>query len=146
MRFLLPVHVAANLLWIGSIVAVGLLLARGPGDAKARGEAGRLIYRSLAAPSFVASFVLGIVVMAGNMTYYMKTTHFMHAKLVLALIVIGLHHAIGARAKKMAEGKVADEGPAWGMSLGLFATASLVAYVAVMKPFLRLCVAATGHR
>ena len=85
MRFLIPAHVSANLLWIGSIVAVGLLLAKGPGDARARGEAGRLVYRTLSVPAFALSFVLGLAVLAQDPTFYFKTTHFMHLKLTLAL-------------------------------------------------------------
>lgn len=135
MRFLVPAHVSANLLWIGSIVAVGLLLAKGPGDARMRGEAGRLVYRTLSIPAFVISFVLGFVKLAEDPTFYLRTTHFMHLKLTLAFVVIAIHHVLGARARKMAEGKAEDGGPAWLLSLALLAAATGAAIVAVLKPF-----------
>ena len=135
MRFLVPAHIVANLLWIGSIVSVGLLLAKGPGDAKARGAAGRLVYRTLAVPAFALSFLFGLVQLAQDTTFYLKTTHFMHAKLTLAFVVIALHHVIGARARKMEDGSVADAGPAWVLSLLLLAASAGAAVVAVLKPF-----------
>ena len=51
------------------------------------------------------------------------------------LIVIGLHHVIGARAKKMAQGKVSEPGPAPAMGWGVLVLAAVTAVVAVLKPF-----------
>jgi protoporphyrinogen IX oxidase len=135
-NLLVPVHVVANLVWIGSILAVGLLLVRGPGDAKQRGEAGRLVYRSLAVPGFVASFVMGVVQLARDPAVYFKLTKFMHAKLPLALIVIALHHVIGARARRMAAGEAEDAGPTFVLVQILAACAFASALLALLKPFL----------
>src|ERR1043165_1806645 len=95
-------HVTANVVWIGSILAVGRLLAATEGDAKVRGVLARRVYQSLATPAFVISFVAGAIRLALSPDYYFVATHFMHAKLLLALVVIGLHHVIGGRAKKTA--------------------------------------------
>lgn len=135
MRIAIPLHVAMNLVWIGAILATGLLLARGPGDAKQRGEAGRLVYRTLAVPGFVGSIVLGLIQLGRDPDLYLKATHFMHAKLTLAIAIIGLHHVIGARARKMASGAAADAGPVWILAQ-LIAVLSLgVTYLAIAKPF-----------
>ncbi len=135
MRLTVPLHVAFVLVWIGSIAAVGLLLAKGPGDARSRGAAGLTVYKMLSVPSFLGAFVLGVVALASNLDLYFKATKFMHAKLLLALFVIGLHHALGARAKKMASGAVDAEGPAWVLAQVLVGLAGIVAYLAVAKPF-----------
>jgi putative membrane protein len=112
-------HVSGNVVWIGSILAVGLLLAGAKGDAKARGELASDIYRRLAVPAFIVSFVCGAVRLGSDMPYYLKQHHWMHGKLTLALVVIALHHVIGARARKMANGAVQEAGPAGILSVVL---------------------------
>ena len=135
MRLTVPLHVAFNLVWIGSIAAAGLLLSKGPGDAKARGAAALVVYRNLAVPAFIGSFLLGVVAFSRDLDLYLKQTKFMHGKIVIALVVIGLHHAIGARAKKMEAGVVDSEGPAWLLAQILVGAAGVAAYLAVAKPF-----------
>jgi protoporphyrinogen IX oxidase len=129
------VHVAANVVWIGSILAVGRIIEVNEGDAKIRGALALKVYRGLAMPAFVVSFAAGVARLLLNPDYYFVQTHFMHAKLLFALVVIGLHHVMGARAKKVAagEGAAAEAVPA--LSLGILAAAVLVVFLAVMKPF-----------
>ncbi|MCC6645274.1 MAG: CopD family protein [Polyangiaceae bacterium] len=135
MRITVPLHVAFDLVWIGSIAAVGLLLAKGPGDSRSRGVAALTVYRTLSVPAFIGAFVLGLIALGRDVDLYFKHTRFMHAKLLLALFVIGLHHALGARARKMAEGSVDGEGPAWLLAQVLVGLAGVVTYLAVAKPF-----------
>lgn len=135
MRLTVPLHVAFDLVWIGSIAAVGLLLAKGPGDAKARGAAALTVYKNLSVPSFIGAFVLGVIALTRDLDLFLKHTKFMHAKLFLALMVIGLHHALGARAKKMEAGDADSEGPAWVLAQVLVGLAGVIAYLAVAKPF-----------
>lgn len=135
MRLTVPLHVAFTLVWIGSIAAVGLLLAKAPGDARARGAAALTVYKMLSVPAFIGAFVLGAVALTSNLDLYFKATKFMHAKLPLALGVIGLHHALGARAKKLESGAVDAEGPAWLLAQVLVGLAGVAAYLAVAKPF-----------
>jgi putative membrane protein len=133
---LVALHVTANVVWIGSILAVGRLLAAGEGDAKVRGILARRVYRSLAVPAFVTSFVAGAIRLALSPDYYFVATHFMHAKLLLALVVIALHHVIGGRAKKAAAGDTAASGRATpALELGLAVAAAGAIFLAVMKPF-----------
>jgi protoporphyrinogen IX oxidase len=133
---LLALHVASNLVWIGSILAVGLLLARGPGAVAARGSAAAAVYRTLSVPAFGASFVLGLLQLASRPAYYLKETHFMHAKLTLALVVIALHHVLGARAKRAAaSGAEADVGPAGALTAAIGVCALLAVLIVELKPF-----------
>ena len=133
MRMLLALHIIMNLAWIGSILSVGVLLAKGPGDGKTRGGSARTVYKLLAAPAFGFALLLGLAQLAQDPTFYFKTTHFMHAKLTLAAAAIGLHHALGALAKKMESGE-RESGPAGALTLGLAACAAGAAMLATLKP------------
>ena len=135
MLYVLAFHVVADLVWIGSILACAVVLAKGGGDARVRGESALAIYHKLAVPSFVVAFVLGVVQLGGNPAYYFKTTHWMHAKLPLALAVIAIHHVLGARARRMATGKADGPGPAIGLAWALAICAAGSALLALIKPF-----------
>ncbi len=132
---LISVHVIGDLLWIGSICATALLLGDSSADPKERGRLAYLIYRRLANPGFIVAFVAGLTQLVMNTQHYFVATKFMHAKLLFALVVIGLHHVIGARAKRMAQGKVTDPGPAPAMGWGVLVLAAVTAVFAVLKPF-----------
>jgi protoporphyrinogen IX oxidase len=133
--YLRSLHVVANLVWVGSALSLSLLLARGPGDASQRGEAGRLLFRALANPASLVSLVLGLAMLGLEPTLYFKASHYMHAKLPLALAALGLTHALGARARRMAEGIVQDAGPAGALGGALGALSLAAALLALLKPF-----------
>src|SRR5262245_49017800 len=101
-------HVSGNVVWIGSILAVAVALTSGSGTAKSRGEIGLRIYRLLSVPAFVLAFTTGTVHLLLDVSYYLSQHHWMHGKLLFAFAAIGLHHVIGARAKKLAAGSVQD--------------------------------------
>jgi putative membrane protein len=126
-------HVSGNLVWIGSILAVGLVLASGKGEPKTRGEIASDIYRRLAVPAFVVSFLCGAIRLGSDLSYYLKQHHWMHGKLLLAVVVIALHHVIGARARKMAGASVQDPGPAGILTAVLAVAAIGAAFFAIFK-------------
>ena len=126
-------HVVGNLVWIGAILAVGVVILSKAGDAKTRGEIALGIYLRLAVPAFVLSFACGAGRLLTDLSYYLKQHHWMHGKLVLALIVIALHHVIGGRAKKLARGTVQDAGPAAILSTVLAVAAVGAAFLAIYK-------------
>ena len=90
------------------------MAARDAGDPKTRGRIASDIYRRLAVPSFVLSFVCGAIRLGEDTKHYLKDSHWMHAKLLFALIVIALHHVIGARAKKLAATQATPDGSVQG--------------------------------
>ncbi|MEO7114143.1 MAG: CopD family protein [Polyangiaceae bacterium] len=103
---LVTIHVIANLIWIGSIVSVGVLLSTAtPENAQSYGLAARKIYLSIATPAFGISFLFGIARLSMSASTYMHL-HWFHAKLTFALAVIALHHVIGAKAKRAAESQM----------------------------------------
>ena len=126
-------HVVGNLVWIGAILAVGVTILSKSGDPKTRGEIALGIYKNLAVPAFVLSFVAGAVRLFSDPGFYLKQHHWMHAKLPLALTVIALHHVIGGRAKKLARGTVQDAGPAAILTAVLAVAAAFAAFFAIFK-------------
>ena len=129
-------HVLGNIFWIGAIVAVGMLLvAPSPGTARDRGALARRIYTSLAVPAFALSFVTGVLRLFLDLRYYFVVTHFMHAKLPLALGVIAIHHIIGARAKRMAASATEDAGRVRVLTPILAILAAASAWLALTEPF-----------
>ncbi len=128
---LIWLHVTANLFWIGAIAAVGVLVLATNVDAKVRGTLAVAVYQRVGVPAFLASFVFGTARLLKDAQHYFKDTHFMHAKLLFALIVIGLHHVIGARAKKLASGEATDAGPTRAL-LGVFAVCAALAALTVI--------------
>jgi putative membrane protein len=87
---------------------VGVLIAHAPWTAEPP-EVGRLarrIHVRLAIPGFLLSFGTGAARIGLAPMAYAHLPWF-HVKLTFALVVIVLHHVIGARAKRVARGRVA---------------------------------------
>jgi protoporphyrinogen IX oxidase len=106
----LVLHVTANLVWIGAIACVGWLsaaAAREPDRARAQtiAELAANLYTRVATPAFGASFVFGVARLSLSAEFYMKS-HWFHGKLTAALAVIAIHHVLGAKAKRAAQGSV----------------------------------------
>ena len=131
-KALIWLHVAGNIFWIGALTAVAVVMLSSAGEAKWRGELALKIYLSLAVPAFVVSFAAGLSRLLMDTGLYLKQP-WMHAKLLFAVIAIGLHHVIGGRAKKMQSGTVTDAGPT-RVLVGIFALAAvLAAFFVVMQ-------------
>ena len=105
---LLAAHILGNVVWIGSLLSVAVLVSHAPWTSEPA-EVGRLARRvhvRLAIPAFLLSFGAGVARIARAPLVYVHMPWF-HAKLTFALVVIVLHHIIGARAKRLAGGRVA---------------------------------------
>lgn len=130
---LIWLHVSGDLVWIGSILSVSLILTSSTGEPAQRGEIGARVYKKLAVPAFLVAFVAGLARLLWDPRYYLSEHHWMHGKLLFALVAIGIHHVIGARAKKMAAGVVKDAGPSGMLGLIVAASAAIAAFFAVFK-------------
>lgn len=132
---LVTLHVAANMVWVGSLISSAVVALAAGGPTQAQAKLGRALYTRLAAPAFGVSFVLGAVRLGLDWNYYMVTTHFMHAKLALAFVAIVAHHWVGARLKRLCDATPAPD-RSLGLATAVFAIACLgsVALV-VMRPF-----------
>lgn len=135
-NLLLVLHVTLDLVWIGSILSVAaLLLPPADGVDAARGKLALELYKRIAVPAFVGAFLFGAARLSLDLRLYFVQTHFMHAKLTLALVVIALHHMIGARARRVANDPKTPSGPVRGWAVTLLLGAAAVSYFAVLKPF-----------
>ncbi|HSN99009.1 MAG TPA: CopD family protein, partial [Candidatus Nanopelagicales bacterium] len=126
-------HVLGNVVWIGAILAVAAVLTGSAADPKTRGELGLRVYNHLAVPAFVLSFVCGATRLALDTSYYLVQNHWMHPKITVALVAIGLHHVLGARAKKMARGAVQGAGQAAILALILALMAAAAAFFVIFR-------------
>lgn len=128
----LVLHMAGNVVWVGALLGVVALLWGGGGEAG--GKAALRVYRLVAVPGFLVSFCFGVGRLLLDWKYYLVTTHYMHAKLVLVVVAIGLHHVVGAGAKRASGGAQVGGGRlAAGVGFGLACLGAL--FLAVVKPF-----------
>jgi protoporphyrinogen IX oxidase len=127
-------HVLANVVWIGSILAVGLLLgrARFMADGAEIGALARRVYTRLAVPAFLGSFAFGAARVAMDARVYAHMPWF-HAKLTFAIGVIALHHVIGARARRVAAGSPDAGKGATVLMLATFLCAAGAVWLGVAK-------------
>jgi putative membrane protein len=130
-------HLVAVVAWIGGMLAVPLLLAGAAGgaDAAAFARAARLLLKRLVLPGMVTALVLGVA-MIGLQPAIMKGQGFMHAKLTLALVLMGAHGFLAARARKAEAGEPGPSAGAWsGICAALLALSVVVVALVVVRPF-----------
>lgn len=132
---LVAAHVAANLVWIGSILSVALALSSRAVDSRAAAQVAYELYRKLAIPAFVVSFITALTRLLLSTQLYFVETKYMHGKLLFAVIVIGLHHVIGGRAKAVAAGRRSSPGPVGVLALLLLISAVAATLFVILKPF-----------
>jgi putative membrane protein len=128
--------VLANVVWIGALLAVAALVGRAPFVAEPAevGVLARRVYWQFAVPGFIASFVAGVARIALMPQAYAHL-YWMHAKLGLALVVIVLHHVIGARARRVARGQAEAGSGAGFLSFVVFLCVAGAVFLGVTKTF-----------
>lgn len=134
---LVAIHVMANLVWIGAIASVGWLVRRAAAvegaERKALADAAyRVLYQRAAMPAFVVSFLAAVARLGMDPKAYFSQ-HWFHGKALFALIVIALHHVVGAQAKKAAAGSSQPAESSAILTGALLAAAFLTVVFAVMK-------------
>jgi putative membrane protein len=132
---LVATHVAANLVWIGAILSVGLVLVSRSADIRVVATLAYELYKRVAVPAFAVSFVAALIRLILSYKLYFVETKYMHFKLLFAAIVIALHHVIGGRARAVAGGRRNSPGPVGVLSLLLLISAVAATFFVVLKPF-----------
>lgn len=133
---LVAVHVLANVVWIGALLSVALIVGRA-GMTKDPAEAAalaRFVHVRLAVPAFLVSFGAGLLRILLAPAAYAHMPWF-HAKLTFALVVIALHHVIGARAKRAASGKPGAARGVGTLAAMVFAAAAFAVFLGIAKSF-----------
>jgi protoporphyrinogen IX oxidase len=134
-KSLVALHVAANLVWIGAILSVALALVSRAGDGRVGAQIAYELYRRLALPAFVVSFIAGLSRLVADLDLYFGSQRYMIGKLFFAAIVITLHHVIGARAKAVSVGRRSTPGPVGVLALLLLISAVAAALFVILKLF-----------
>jgi putative membrane protein len=135
---LVALHVAANLVWIGAILSVAVTLGSSEaGEGRVGAQIAYELYRKLAVPAFVVSFVTALARFSLEAKRFLADPN-MHPKLLFAVIVIALHHVIGARAKAVATGRRSSPGPVGVLGLLLLISALAATLFVVVRPFGRM--------
>lgn len=135
-QLLVATHIAANLVWIGSILSVALALVWRGGDGRVGAQIAYELYRRLAVPAFVVSFISAAVRLLLSLDFYfLGPKKYMHGKLLFAAIVIALHHVIGARAKAVSTGRRSTPGPVGVLALLLLVSAVAATLFVIVEPF-----------
>ena len=132
---LVATHVAANLVWIGAILSVGLVLVSRSADVRVVATLAYELYKRVAVPAFAVSFVAALIRLILSYKLYFVETKYMHFKLLFVAIVIALHHVIGGRARAVAGGRRNSPGPVGVLSLLLLISAVAATFFVVLKPF-----------
>jgi protoporphyrinogen IX oxidase len=132
-KTLVWLHVSGNLVWIGSILAVGIVLGSDKADPKTRGRIALDVYRRIAVPALVLSLLGGAIRLACDAGTYLQGSHWMHAKLPPVIAVIALQHALGARAREMAASSQESGRGTRALVLALGVAAALATLFAVFK-------------
>ncbi|HKX77684.1 MAG TPA: CopD family protein [Novosphingobium sp.] len=124
-------HVAAVLIFIGGMVAVGVSSTILPLLENKAATASRAIGRwnaCLTIPALAASWVLGLILaMSGN--WFAQA--WLQAKLLFVLLMTGLHAIHSARLRRIASGEIC---PAWRTVPLVAAVCIAIAGLVVLKP------------
>jgi putative membrane protein len=131
---LVALHVTANLVWIGSILAVAWLCGRARlvADGTEVGRYARAIYLRFAVPGFLVAVGAGIARLLVQPAAYLHA-HWMHGKLLLAVVLIGLHHVVGAKAKRISRADTDAETGTGVLVLGILVAAAGAVVLVVMR-------------
>jgi len=109
LAWLLVFHVSAVVLWIGALLVVTLMLAAHSQEAgaearQALSRSETRIFRKMAHPGAAIVVITGILMMASYPALYLRAP-WLHAKLMLVIILVFLDLRIYFRAKLLQSGK-----------------------------------------
>ena len=106
----LVVHVFGLTLWVSGLLVTSIALSRHAQETSQEGRQAlarleRIFLRSMADPGALLTIVAGIILVAGNRSYYLHAI-WLHIKFVFVLMLIGLHGWIATRSKFLATGRI----------------------------------------
>ncbi len=131
---LLAAHVLANVVWIGALLSEALLVGQAMwlSDPTEAATLARRVHTRLAIPAFLGSLAAGLARLWPARHLY-AAMPWMYAKLGFAVAVIVLHHLIGARARRVANGVVGAAQGTWALGWLTFLAAAGAVLFAIAK-------------
>jgi putative membrane protein len=102
--------VTGIVLWTGGLMAASFALAQHTQETTADARAAfakleKKILRAFADPGAALSILFGIALISTNSSYYLNA-RWMHGKLALVLLLVGMHGLVAVRAKRYAAGTI----------------------------------------
>ncbi len=132
----LSVHVFSLLLWVGSLISITRVLSSAAGEpepvrAKLAATA-RRIYRVVSSPWMGFALLSGLA-MIGMLKGQQFRFGWFHAKFTFALVMLGLHFALGARVRKAESEGLTDEaaGGVRPFQIGVLVVAFVTVFCAI---------------
>lgn len=138
--WLLVLHLPAMVLWVGSLLGVTLLLATHSGEpgAEARAALARAetkMFRGMTHPGAALAVITGLLLILTESASYLRAP-WLHAKLLLVIVLVVLDLRIYFRAKAFHSGAIEVSRGEW---LALHSAVALVflgiLILALVKPF-----------
>ena len=108
--WLLVFHILGLVFWLGGLLIATSILARHTQETSmdARQALGRIeirLLKAMANPGAVVTVITGILLIATNRSYYLRAT-WLHAKLALVVVLIGLHWVVFSKTKSFVAGRI----------------------------------------
>ena len=120
-------HLASAGVWIGGMTLVAALAA---GADAAHAAALRRAWARIVTPAMLAALALGLWLALDGGWF---RSSWLPPKLVLVLLLAGLHGVLSGRLRRAAEGRGAAAAPGW-LQAAVPAALAVVAWLAVAKP------------
>jgi len=108
--WLLVFHILGLVFWLGGLLIATSILARHTQETSvdARQALGRIeirLLKAMANPGAVVTVITGILLIATNRSYYLRAS-WLHAKLALVVVLIGLHWVVISKTKSIVAGRI----------------------------------------
>ncbi len=105
----LVAHVFGFVFWVSGLLVATIVLMRQTEETSVEAlealvRLNRIFLRGMADPGALLAVLAGIVIAAGNPTYYLHA-RWLHIKLIFVAILIGLHVVVAMRSKSFATGQ-----------------------------------------
>ena len=106
----LVVHIFGMVFWVSGLLVSTVVLSCHTQETAATARealAGleRIFLRGIADPGALLTLLAGIALVASNKSYYLHA-RWLHIKMALVAILIGLHWIVGAQCKSLAAGRI----------------------------------------
>lgn len=132
-------HIVGAILWVGGVAFVGILaMAAATAEVEPQKVArlGRIGVLARVTVGMGLAWVAGLLMLVPAFTDVYARAGWMHAKLTCILVASGLTGALSGHLRKAANGDVAlSPGKVRGLSSAVLALATLIVFLAIMKPF-----------
>ncbi len=132
-------HLVGAILWVGGVAFVGIMAlaaATAEIDSQKLARVARIGVLARVTVGMGLAWVAGLLILVPAFGDVYARAGWMHAKLTLILVISALTGVLSGHLRKAANGSVPlSPGKVRGLSSAVLAAATLVVFLAIMKPF-----------